>query len=132
MSEAGIYRPRDRWVGFTVNAIEWYDVALFAALASVLVVTLFPPGHDTDRLPLVFASSRPRSSLDRWGRFWSACGRIRRTSSALRGHGDPDVDGNGVDRVRADMGDRGCAVAHRSVLRSNRDYPQRVRPALSR
>ncbi len=36
MSEAGIYRPRDRWVGFTVNAIEWYDFALFAALASVL------------------------------------------------------------------------------------------------
>ena len=51
MSGAGIYRPRNRWVGFTVNAIEWYDIALFGALASVL--------------------ARPL------GRFWSACGRIR-------------------------------------------------------
>ena len=69
MSGAGIYRPRNRWVGFTVNAIEWYDIALFGALASVLVITLFPPGDHTDRLPLVFAVfatsflARPRGAV---------------------------------------------------------------------
>ena len=106
MSEARDPPAEGRVGRVTVNAIEWYDFVLFGPL--------------------------PRSSLDRWRRFWSACGRIRTDVLSPSGQGDPDVDGNGVDRVRADLGDRGCAVAHRSVRRSNRDYPPRVRPALSR
>jgi MHS family proline/betaine transporter-like MFS transporter len=46
---------RDRAAAFAANAIEWYDFAVFGALASALGVALFPPTGDADRLILVFA-----------------------------------------------------------------------------
>ncbi len=76
--------PRARRRGLVAvcvaNGIEWYDFAVYGALASVTVVALLPPGPAESRLVTVFAVSatsfiaRPVGALlvgrqaDRWGR----------------------------------------------------------------
>ena len=39
------------------NGIEWYDFAVYGALASVTAVVLLPPGDTASRLVAVFAVS---------------------------------------------------------------------------
>ena len=82
--------PRALITSCLANAIEWYDFAVYGAMASVPVEALLPPGTGAAASPRSSRSSRPRSSRGRSAPSSSGAAPTAWGGWSARGHGAAD------------------------------------------